>query len=289
MERRLELVAVPSALGAPDFHVADGPAAIRAAGLRQALEQAGWAAPYWRDELPAVGMDRWDGLAELTGRLARRVAVSVAAGRQSLVIGGDHSIAVGTWRGVAEWYRQPVGLLWIDAHLDAHTPADSPTGNPHGMPVALLLGEGDPRVARACLSPRHVCLLGARNWEAAERRRLERLGVRIFDQAEIEGRGLADVLVDAIHRVSAGTAGFGVSFDLDVFDPTEAPGVCCPVAGGLPAAAWLDALRGLGSRPGCLALEIVECDPARDVGGATAALAIRLAVQLLAREAGAHG
>lgn len=281
MNRRVDLITVPSALGAPDVGVAGGPQALLEAGLVKVLADGGIAVERMADVAPGLHEDRWDGLADLCGRVAARVATSLGAGSQPLVVGGDHAIAAGTWRGVAGLHVRPVGLLWIDAHLDAHTRDDSPTGNPHGMAVALLLGEGDPRLARACLSPCHVCVVGARSWEPPERRRLERLGVRIFDADEIRRRGLGAVMTEARQRVSAGSAGFGISLDVDVFDPADAPGVNTPCGGGRPAQEWLGVLRGLAASPRCLGLEIVECDAGRDKDGMTARLAVAATAALL--------
>ena len=289
MNRRIDLVAVPSALGAPDPGVAAGPAAIRRAGLLAALHRAGRDADWVKELTPPAIDDRWDALAQLCGNLATAVAASCKRDHFPLVVGGDHAIAAGVWRGVVDAVGGRIGLLWLDAHLDAHTCDDSPSGNPHGMPLALLLGVGDARIASACLSPRHVCVIGARNWEAAEYARLTRLGVRIFDDAEITQRGLTTVMRDALSRVRAGTAGFGISCDLDVFDPADAPGVNSPAAGGKPVQDWLAALHGLAARPDCLALEIVECDSARDGDGDghTARLVVQLAAGLFAPSAAA--
>ena len=284
-DRRVDLIAVPSALGAPGEGVAGGPEALRAAGLLTAVHRAGRVAGWNHHLPPPVDDDRWDGLDTLCFRLAAVVGGSMAGGALPVVVGGDHSIAAGTWRGVAKALDAPPGLLWIDAHLDAHTPEDSPSGNPHGMPLALLLGEGDPRLARRVLSPHHVCVVGAREWESDEMDRLVRRGVRVFDDTEIARRGLAAVLTEALERVTAGSAGFGISIDLDVFDPAEAPGVSTPAAGGQAAAEWLAALRGLATRADCVALEVVEYDPGRDADGRTARLATHLVEALFAPQA----
>jgi ornithine--oxo-acid transaminase len=202
-----------------------------------------------------------------------------------VVIGGDHSIAAGTWRGVGRACGEPPGLLWIDAHLDAHTPATSPSGNPHGMPLAALLGHGAPAMAGIPgppLDARRVAVVAARDWESQERALLESLGVRIFDMAAIHRLGVAETLDQALAAVASGGGVFGVSVDLDAFDPAEAPGVACPSPGGPPAAALLAALRSLARRPGCLALEITEYHPGRDAAGQTGRLAIELLAALLA-------
>lgn len=280
MNHRPELIPVACALGAPDPGVAGGPEALRSAGIEAALfpqvEPPAWPSPL----LPDAALPRWDALCGLSMRLADAVAASLIAGRQPWVIGGDHAIASGTWRGVMYGSGGNFGLLWIDAHLDAHVPADSLTGNPHGMPLACLLGAGDGRLISAALSRRYICVLGARQWEDVEMARLRRFGVRVIDDAELVRRGMAACLDEALQIVTAAPAGFGISVDLDVFDPAEAPGVCVPAPGGRPAAAWLAALGGLAARPDCLAVEIAECNPACDVGGRTARLAVQLAATL---------
>lgn len=282
MNRRPELIPVACALGAPDPGVADGPAALRRAGLAAALSADG-GSPTWPAPLqPEATLPRWDALCGLCMRVADTVAASLIAGRQPWVIGGDHAIASGTWRGVMYGSGGNFGLLWLDAHLDAHVPADSPTGNPHGMPLACLLGAGDGRLISAALSRRYVCVLGARQWEEVEMARLRRFGVRVIDDAELVRRGLAACLDEALQIVTAAPAGFGISVDLDLFDPGAAPGVCAPVPGGRPAAAWLTALAGLAARPDCCAVEIVEYDPARDIEGRTARLAVELVSALVA-------
>ena len=282
MDRCIDIIPVPCALGAPDAGVAGGPEALRHAGLLSALHRSGRAAEWHPAIEPASGADRWDALADSCTRLAAAVAASIESGRLPLVIGGDHAIAAGTWHGVAKSHPRPIGLLWFDAHLDAHTSADSKSGNPHGMPLALLLGAGDVRLANACLSPRHVCVVGARAWEPEEFERLRRFGVRVFDDAEITRRGLGEVLQDAMRHISVGTAGFGITLDLDVFSPADAPGVNSPAPGGQAMADWRDALCGLADHPDCLAVEIVECDSVRDVDGRTARLAAAIAGDLFA-------
>jgi len=288
--KKIDLIAVPSALGAPDTGVSQGPAALRQAGLLTTLQdnglEADWADTIAPQPLPADATEtqRWDALTDLCQRLTQAVGHSRQQDHFPLVIGGDHSIAAGTWPGVAASVDGPLGLLWLDAHLDAHTREDSASANPHGMPVALLIGDGDPRLAHTTLSPRHICLVGARSSELPERVRLERFGVKVFDQADIARRGLQAVLAEALTIVSTGTAGFGVSVDIDVLDPTEAASVNSPAPGGEPVDIWLTELQGIAQRPDCLALEIVECDGARSEAAATARLACQLLAALLGPE-----
>ncbi len=214
-------------------------------------------------------------------RLAERVKATLEQGGFPLVVGGDHSCAVGTWSGahLALRPRGPLGLIWIDAHMDSHTFATTPSGMLHGMPLACLLGHGDPALTRlaapeAKLDPAHVCLIGVRSFEAGEAKLLHDLGVRVFDMDEVRRRGLDAVFDDALARVTAGTAGFGVSLDLDALDPAEdAAAVGTPVPGGLGRGELLAALARLRGRADFIALELVEYSPHRDPDGATARLA----------------
>jgi hypothetical protein len=161
--------------------------------------------------------------------------------------------ATGTWSGAAAALRPrgALGLLWIDAHMDAHRPHTSPSGNLHGMPLACLLGHGEPALATLAgapaLAPAHVCLVGVRSYEAEEAQLLEQLGVRVFLMDEVRRRGLPAVLREAHAVVTRGTAGFGVTLDVDAVDPQEAPGVGTPAPGGLRAGSLLAELERLGA------------------------------------------
>lgn len=207
-------------------------------------------------------------IASLNNRLASKVESVLRAGHFPLVVGGDHSCAIGTWSGVhrALADKGPLGLIWIDAHMDSHTFASTPSGQIHGMPLACLLGYGDAELtsidgAEAKLHPEHVCLIGVRSFEAGEAALLHQLGVRVFDMEEIHRRGLAEVFDEALTIVRDGTAGFGVSVDLDAFDPTEEPGVGSPVPGGLRRAELAEALTRLRGDPSFVAMEVAEYNP----------------------------
>ena len=215
--------------------------------------------------------------ASLSARLAAEVGAVLQAGNFPLVVGGDHSCAIGTWSGVhrALADRGPIGLIWIDAHMDSHTFATTPSGQINGMPLACLLGHGDAALTgvngpEAKLRPEHVCLIGVRSYEVGEAALLQRLGVRVFDMDEIRRRGLAGVFDEALAIVRQGTAGFGVSVDLDELDPEEEPGVGSPVPGGLHRAELADALSPLRGDLAFVAMEIAEYNPRRDRGHATA-------------------
>lgn len=305
----IRIVGAAAALGAPSPGPAFGPDALLAAGMLHELTIHGIAAEtdtVLRPRAPhLVDTPATERLAA-TGEFARRLADHLAAlpvDTLPLVLGGDHSVAVGTWRGMARRLakRGALGLIWIDAHLDSHTDASTHSGNIHGMPLAALLGEGAEAltgVPGPLLDPAHVCVIGARAWEAEEVERLTRLGVRIFGMAEVRRRGLETVFCEALTVVRNGTAGFGVSVDLDAVDPGDIPAVLCPEPGGLPAQGLADTLHALRSCGDLVALEITEYLPARDPDGRAARWALRFAEAALGpntyllrtreREFGAH-
>jgi arginase len=222
-------------------------------------------------------------VSKLCGLLGSAVAESVRRGRLPCVLGGDHSCAGGTWSGVARALRSrsggALGLVWIDAHMDSHTPSTSHTGRLHGMPLAWLLGEDDDPLfglTAGVLEPRHVCLVGVRSYEPEEEARLSRLGVRVFMIDEVRRRGLQDVVREALDIATRGTQAFGVSIDLDVVSPEEAPGVGTPVAGGVGGTELASALEQLAHRKGLAAIELVEYCPRLDAAGISAQVAVDL-------------
>jgi ornithine--oxo-acid transaminase len=283
--RSIALIGVACGLGGADAGPADAPAALRRLGLTAVARRLDLPAAWQPDIVPTAGRDA---LPALLRQVADAVAGRLDAGELPVVIGGDHAIAAGTWRGVGRALGEPPGLLWIDAHLDAHTPATSPSGNPHGMPLAALFGRGEPgmtAIPGPALDPERVAVFAARDWEAPERALLDELGVAVFDQAAIDRHGLDAALARAMTVVGRGGV-FGITVDLDAFDPADAPGVACPTPGGPPAGELLSALRRLACRPDCIAIEIAEYHPGRDVAEQTGRLVGELLESLLAREAG---
>ncbi|MGH8582369.1 MAG: arginase [Gammaproteobacteria bacterium] len=281
----VRIIGAPCGLGALDPGCALGPAVVRAAGLATRLREQGLAAawgPAERSLVPCDASDRWDAIARFNRVLAQAVTSVLCAGERFIVVGGDHSCAVGTWSAVAECLRPQgsLGLVWIDAHMDSHTPSTSPSGAAHGMPLACLLGYGEPRLTGllapgAKLHPAQVCLVGVRSFEPEEARLLETLGVRVIVMDEIRRYGVRWALAEAMAIATRETAALGISIDLDALDPVDAPGVGTPVPDGLDAH---DLLAALAMRDADLCgLEIAEYNPVRDPDRRTARLVVELA------------
>lgn len=278
--RRVTAIEVACGAGAIDDGCRDGPAGFLRDGA-PLLHQQGIVLA-WQpmpDGLCDVGGAALDAVAR-TGRwLAATTRHLAASGETFVVIGGDHSASIGTWSGVTDALRPsgPVGLIWIDAHMDMHRPETTHSGALHGMPVAALMGHGADALTSiaesgAAVDPRHVCLLGTRSFEPEEVDLATRLGVRVIDTGEIRRRGIGQAFAEAQSIASSGTVGYGVSLDLDVFDPADAPGVGTPVPEGIRAGGFLDPWRLLTRDPKCLGIEIVEYNPWRDQATRTARL-----------------
>jgi len=279
LQRQVELIGAAWGLGGVDPGCADAPAVL-APLLGQRLRECGVPVvpgPMLRPS-PTERRKQF-AVSKLCGLLASAVADSLRHQRLPCVLGGDHTCAGGTWTGVARTLRGDLGLVWVDAHMDSHTPGTSHTGRLHGMPLAWLLGQDDDPLyglASGVLDPRHVCLVGVRSYEPEEAERLERLGVRVIFIEEVRRRGLEAALDDALQIASQGTAGFGVSIDLDAVTPEDAPGVAVPAEGGLGGAELARALRRVGGRPELTAVELVEYCPRLDRDGRSAQVAVDL-------------
>jgi arginase len=286
---RIRIIGVASGVGAQDKGCEDGPVAFHRSQAWHELEHhplVDWGETLFA--LDALGHAPVGRIAELCRRLADSVGETLVDGAFPLIIGGDHSIAIGTWSGVARFAGAPVGLLWIDAHLDSHTPETSYSGAIHGMPLACLLGRGDKRllglgIHGVQLDPLHTVVLGPRSWEPEEVEFLSRMGVRVIGRDEIGEHGLAACFAEAAAIVTGAANGFGITLDLDVFDPQAAPGVGSPEPEGLPAPEVRDGLQKLAASSGLRALEIVEYNPDRDRNGITAKLIRDVISDLLPR------
>ena len=290
--RAASVIGVASGIGAPDRRCGEGPPRLIAGGLLERLTARG-ADVVFQAILRPHYLTLYRAISDLSIRLAREVSAVLESGRFPVILGGDHSCAIGTWSGVSSAMapRGHLGLVWIDAHMDSHTRATSWTGMPHGMPLAALLGYGEARtlsaqvastVTEGTLDPRHVCLVGIRSYEPAEAELLDRLGVRVFEQRQVDALGIERVLGEAVAIARTGTSGYGISLDLDAVDPQEAPGVGTAVAGGIAARPLTSALAACCGDESLVALEIVEYNPHRDRHGRTARLVENLVAAVLA-------
>lgn len=291
--RRVEIFGVPMDLGGSRRGVDMGPSAIRIAGVGEILRDLGYAVEDQGNIGVPIAEAREPGdprakyrspILHACDRLRRRVRRALESGAIPLVLGGDHSIAIGTVAGVAEYYRsrdEQVGLIWIDAHADMNTPETSPSGNIHGMPVAAILGIGDPELAAlGGFTPKvgrqNVCLIGLRNLDRKEKDLVRASGVHAYTMRDVDERGMGDVVAEAIELASEGTAGFHVSFDLDAMDPEDAPGVGTAVKGGIDwreANLLMEMVYDTGRMTSC---EITELNPVLDVRNQSAQLAVDL-------------
>ena len=289
----VHVLGVPMDLGSGRRGVDMGPSAIRIAGLEDRLRELGHSVVDEGDldikniEELKVGDVRARFLPEIA-RASRQVATKVnriiERGEFPLVLGGDHSISVGTVSGIAAAAardRKKVGLLWIDAHGDINTPETSPSGNIHGMPVAALLGEGPVELTSIGgegrkVDPANVALVGIRSLDDGEKARLKRFGVQVHTMSDVDRHGIHRVMRKALSRVTAGTGYVHVSFDLDAVDPTVAPGVGTPVKGGLDyreAHLIMELLHDSGVMT---SLELVEVNPILDDRNTSALFAVEL-------------
>jgi arginase len=276
--------------GARDRRTEHGPQYLFSWGLMEQLAARGIEVAGGDIVHPAYRAPRATPLeivAEVCAHLSQGVAQALRNGRFPVVLGGDHSCAVGTWSGVSVARgRKPIGLIWIDAHCDSHTPETSESGALHGMPLAALFGHGDARLTKIAhpgrkIDPAHAVLIGIRSFESGEMQLLERLGVRVYLMAEVLRRGFAAVFEEALAHVRAVADHFGVTFDLDALDPADAPGVGSPEAGGIGAVELVEAFARLHDDPQLVACEITEYNPFLDVENRTAAVVREALANLL--------
>ena len=286
----LALLGAAIGCGAPDERCADAPFVLRDGGLADRLTAAGLPAAWHAVHLAPKRSDGGDPLAAV-GDLARRLADDSAAltrqGRRFVSFGGDHTAAIGLWSGAARGLRQNAGpesrfgLIWVDAHMDAHTFATTQSRMIHGMPVACLLGHGEARLttlagAAPAVAPENLCLIGTRSFEAGEAALLERLGARIIAMDEVRRIGFAAALTQARAIAGMNTAGYGLSLDIDAFDPSEAPGTGYWEPDGLHADDVAAGLRQLAGDARFVGLEIAEYNPHKDADGRTARIIERM-------------
>jgi arginase len=292
---RVAIIGAPIDFGSTRRGVDMGCSAIRYAGLQADLQRLGHdvvdlgnvqVALAEQGDFGDPRLKHLDKIVDAAAALAGLVAEARADHRFPLVLGGDHSIALGSLAGAAR--DRTIGVIWIDAHGDFNTAETTPTGNIHGMPLAAACGIGDPRLVNLVypgrkVDPKHVALVGVRDLDEGERALLRAHGVSVFTIQQIDRKGMDRVVAEALEVVTDGTDGVFASLDLDALDPREAPGVGTPVAGGVnyrEAHLTMELL----AEAGCLvALDVVEVNPILDSENSTARLASELALSALGK------
>lgn len=298
---KVRILGVPLDLGQERRGVDMGPSAVRAAGLNSALKSLGHQVEDSGNIYVKIPEEQHFGdkrakylneIAETCQEVANRVYQTLEAGFFPVSLGGDHSIAIGTIAGVSKFYRdrqRAIGCLWIDAHADMNTPETSPSGNVHGMPFSASLGQGPEALTRIFdytpkVQAKDCALIGARDLDSRERRIVKESGVNVFTMRAIDELGMRAVMERSLELATQGTAGFVVSFDMDVVDPDEAPGVGTPVRGGITFREAHLAMEMIADCKKMLALEVVEINPIIDILNKTAILGVGLVTSALGKK-----
>ena len=296
----VKIIGAPMDLGASRRGTDMGPSALRVARLGPRLERLGhnvedlgnvYSPTVETKTVKHTSALYADEITRVCDTLARRVEKALVAGDFPLVLGGDHSIAMGTVGGAARAAQASggrVGVIWVDAHADFNTSDISPTGNIHGMPLAAICGIGEKRLTQIAgvepkARPENVVIVGLRDVDADEATLLKKAGVTLFTMREIDERGIRRVMEDAFDAACRNVSHLHVSFDADVMDPDEAPGVGTPVAGGLTYREAHLAMEMVSEVPFFKSLEIVEVNPLMDTRNQTGELMVGLAASALGK------
>jgi arginase len=299
-QSHIAIIGAPLDLGQGRRGVDMGPSAMRVANLNARVASLG----YTVEDLGNVPVEQAEALPEgdasarylpqitaMCSRLAALVDQALSRGSVPLVLGGDHSVAVGTASGVSQYFRrrdQTAGLIWLDAHADMNTPESSPSGNVHGMPLACILGMGPPELAGLLgyhpkIAAHNAVIVGLRDVDQLEKPHVRESGVRAFTMRDVDERGLSSVMEEAIRLASDGTAGFHLSLDMDFVDPQDAPGVGTPVRGGATYREAHLAMEMICDSGQMVSLEVVEVNPVIDEVNRTADLAVELVMSALGK------
>jgi arginase len=297
---QLSIIGAPLDLGQDRRGVDMGPSAIRVANLNKRLTSIGYGVedygnvPVKQAESLPTGPERAKYLPQIAAtcrELALGVQRALEESRVPVVLGGDHSIAIGTVAGVTRHFRkqtQRIGLLWIDAHADMNTPDTTPSGNVHGMPLACCVGLGPPELTELLdkapmVEPANVAIVGLRDVDILEKPHVRDSGVKAFTMRHIDERGLRAIMEDALRIVCTGTAGFHLSLDMDFVDPSNAPGVGTPVRGGATYREAHLAMEMICDSGSMLSMEVVEVNPVIDEVNRTADLAVELIMSAMGK------
>jgi arginase len=293
---QIDIIGVPIDLGADRRGVDMGPSAIRYSHLQKKLEELGFDV---RDEgnveVPIAEMCKItnpnlkyiDCIIPVSRRIAGAVATSIQAKNFPLVLGGDHSLSIGSVRGAAR--NKKIGVIWIDAHADFNTAETTPSGNIHGMSLAVLAGFGDKNLVQLwdetipVIDPSKIAVIGARDLDSGEKENLSKAGAMVMGMEQIDRYGMVSVVERAIERVSRDVDGIYLSLDLDALDPEHAPGVGTPVPAGLSQRETHLACELIAETGKLIGMDLVEVNPILDGQNRTATLAVEFALSALGR------
>ncbi|HYL09349.1 MAG TPA: arginase [Candidatus Acidoferrales bacterium] len=301
MPQKVRIIGVPMDLGQSRRGVDMGPSALRVAGLQARIKQLGHQVEdvgniaVKQAEEQHYGEKRakyLNEIAETCRGLADLVQKTLDEGFLPVVLGGDHSIAIGVMSGVSGAYRKQqkrIGYVWLDAHGDMNTPESSPSGNVHGMPLASVMGYGAPELVELMgfkpkVEPRNVALVGVRELDSKEKRLVKESGAHVFTMRDIDERGLREVMSEALRFAADETDGISVSLDMDFVDPSDAPGVGTPVRGGATYREAHLAMEMICDTEAMVSLEIVEINPVIDEHNTTALLGVELVLSSLGKK-----
>jgi arginase len=293
---QIDIIGVPIDLGADRRGVDMGPSAIRYAHLQTKLEALGYIVEDKGNiEVPIAEMctindpklKYLDCIVPMSRRAAGAVSTSLQSGHFPLVLGGDHSLSIGSIRGAARIKK--LGVIWIDAHADFNTDETTPSGNIHGMPLAALCGFGDVRLSRLwdevlpVVDPKRVAIVGARDLDPGEKVNLREAGVMVMGMEQIDRLGMVAAVEKAIERVSRNADGIYLSFDMDAMDPRHAPGVGTPVPAGLTQREAHVACELVGETGALIGMDVVEVNAILDVQNQTGELAVEFVLSALGK------
>jgi arginase len=298
-KRAVHIIGVPLDLGGNRRGTDMGPSAFRIAGLAERIAQLGITVGDKGDVSSPIPEKKGSGdprkkyvkdIQRVCHRLYQTALASFADGAMPIVLGGDHSLGAGSVAAAATHVRKsgkPLGLIWVDAHADMNNPASSESGNVHGMPLAALLGAEPAELHVAPFSPavlaRHTVLVGVRNLDEVEKQIVRAAKVHVFTMKDIDTLGITEVMARAIALAGKGTGGFHVSYDLDVCDPTVAPGVGTPVRGGLSYREAHVVMEMVAESGKMTSFDLVEVNPTLDIRNTTAELGTELALSALGK------
>ena len=294
MKKTISVIGVPMDLGQGRRGVDMGPYSIRYAGLKERIERLGYNVHDQGNihvpqaESHRIQDEKLKYLPEVTRvaeDLASKVADVVGQGHFPVILGGDHSIAIGSIAGITQSFKK-LGVIWFDAHADFNTEGTTPSGNIHGMPLACCLGVGNEKLVNIAgfapkILPENVVIVGARSVDREERVLLKQHGIKVFDMHEVDKLGIAKVMEEAIRIAGVGTDGIHLSLDLDSIDPDMAPGVGTPVLGGITYREGHFAMELLYQSGKVISCDVVEVNPILDEHNKTARTAVDLVCSLL--------